>query len=234
MSLVAVLPSIWPEWTDACLASMTSPRLAAFTLLLDNTVENAGVAASWNVGARAVLDSQADWLVIISAAVRFGAPGGADFVEALEEAPAEAWALEAGECPRQRGIGFGWHLIGFRRSTFERVGLFDENFWPAYWEDCDFGHRIRCATPSWQPGPAPLWPKVEIDADLAGFAHGVKLAGIESQPRRLAAYYSEKWGGPPAHEEFCTPFGDPALPLSWWPPQGDPRAVRRPRPERQP
>lgn len=223
MKFVGVLPSIWAEWTDLCVASMDS-TLWNETIVVDNVAPNPnrGVAASWNLGVDALYERDADWLVIISAATRFGSPGGLDFLAHLEDAVGTEWAIEAGECPRQRGIGFGWHLIAFPRLTFDRVGRFDENFWPAYWEDCDFGHRIRCATPAWQPGPDPLWPKVDVDADLEGFAHGVKLAGVESMPHRLAAYYARKWGGPPSAEEYVRPFGDQKLGLDWWPPIAPP------------
>jgi hypothetical protein len=226
VSFVAVLPSIWPEWTELCLASM-SYELLSQTVVVDNAApnRNLGVAASWNVGARILQQQEADWLVIISAAMRFGAPGGRDFLAELDAAPAEAWAIEAGPCPRWPGMGFGWHLIAFRASTFERVGLFDENFWPAYFEDLDFGHRIRCAS-GWAAGEEPMWPKVDVDADLAGFAHGIHLAGVEQDPSGLIRYYSRKWGvppGAPASEVFYTnPFGDPKFPLSYWP-EPDPR-----------
>lgn len=216
MNFVAILPSIWPEWTNLCLDSMSS-RLAAFTIVVDNTVENRGVPASWNIGARYTLETDAEWCVIISAAVRFGEPGGLDFLAALDHAEGGEWAIEAGECANDPTIGLGWHLIGFRRSTFERVGLFDENFFPGYFEDLDFGHRIRCATPSWQEGPDPLWPKVNVDADLAGFAHGKRLAGVDVPIDPLVRYFSRKWGGLVGQTMYDRPFGDPKNDLGYWP-----------------
>lgn len=216
MTFVAVLPSIWPEWTSLCLASMDND-IRNHLLVIDNTVTNRGVARSWNMGVERMRTENAEWLIVVSAAVRFGPPGGLDLVAELDRSGGGEWAIEAGECPRQRGIGFGWHLIAFRSSTFDRVGVFDENFWPAYWEDLDFGHRIRCATPSWQPGPDPIWPKVDVDADLAGFAHGKTLAGVEVPVEPLRSYFARKWGGLAGDEWYDRPFGDPKLGLDYWP-----------------
>lgn len=224
-SFVAVLPSIWPPYTHACVETM-APGLVEHLHVIDNAgLRNLGVAASWNVGARAMYAVEAEWLVIVSAGMRFGSPGGLDFIAALERATGGEWAIEAGACPTDPTYGFGWHLIAFPRRTFDRVGLFDENFWPAYFEDLDYGHRIRCAS-GWELGNDPMWPKVEVDATLASFAHGIHLAGIESDPTALIRYYSRKWGiapGAPDSEVFYTsPFGDPKLGLDFWP-APDPR-----------
>lgn len=223
MTFVAVLPSIFLPYTQTCVASM-GRRFNRYLLVVDNTVRNRGVSAAWNDGVRAMRDRDADWLVIVSAAVRFGKPGGDDFLAHLDDADPDAWAVEAGECPRWPGNGFGWHLIGFRSSTFDRVGTFDENFF-AYWEDCDFGHRIRTAHPQWRPGPDPLWPKVPVDADLASYAHGVKLADAQTHPERLRKQYISKWGGPPAHEVWWRPFNDETKDVRWWPRPPDPRSI---------
>lgn len=216
-SFVAVLPSVLPGWTSQCLDSM-SGELVSHTRVVNNAPPrpNLGVAASWNVGVRDAQALEVEWLVVISAAMRFGNPGGTDFLDALDAAPADAWAIEAGEQPRREGHGFGWHCIAFHLWAFDRVGLFDENYWPAYWEDCDWAYRVRLAC-GWEPGADPIWPKVPLDADLEAYGHGIRFAGIETDPHALQRYYSVKWGGPPAHEEYDHPFGDPRHPLSWWP-----------------
>lgn len=215
MSFVAVLPSIYPPWTQACLDSCRFPR--EHLLLVDNTTENRGVAASWNLGVETVLREGQDWLVILSAAMRFGDAGGLDFLELLEANP-DAWALEAHP-------HFGWHLIGFHRRTLEGVGYFDENFWPAYWEDNDFSYRFALLR-DLIPVTEPFWRKVEVDATLAGYAHGHRLAGVQMDAGNLLAYYVRKWGGAPSEEQFRHPFGDETLDLTWWPDQRPERSIR--------
>lgn len=216
MKYTAILPSIWPEWSKLCVDSM-APSMRGQLVIVDNTNVNLGVAASWNLGVGHMRRNDAEWLIVVSAATRFGPPGGLDFVAHLEAASGDEWAIEAGECPRQPGIGFGWHLIAFPARTFARVGTFDENFWPAYFEDLDFGHRIRCAVPEWTPGPDPIWPKVDVDADLAGFAHGKVLAGVEVPVDPLVRYFSRKWGGLIGETMYDRPFGDPKNGLDYWP-----------------
>lgn len=215
VKLVAILPSVYEAWTDACVASMRGPLLSNLEVF-DNVTRNQGVPAAWNHGVRIMRAREAGWLVLVSAAMRFGPAGGDDFVRHLDDAPREAWAVEAGVQPRHPTHGFGWHLIAFRASTFDRVGVFDENYWPAYYEDNDFGYRIRLATPEWTQG-ALLWPKVDVDADLAGYAHGLRLGGVYVNAAGVAGYYRRKWGGPPSCEEWAHPFNDPRLAVSWWP-----------------
>lgn len=202
MSFVAVLPSIYPIWTDRCLESM-SPAFRENTLVVDNTVTNIGVGASWNIGIDRMEDVDADWLIIVSAATRFGAPGGDDFVQQLDWNP-DAVAVEAGH-------GVGWHLIAFPRKTIQAVGRFDENFF-AYEEDIDYGRRISLALVR-EP---PYWTKVSVDVSIAGFSHGVDLGGVKIDNQRQLGYYAEKWNGPKGQERNSLPFGD--KPIDYWPP----------------
>ena len=48
------------------------------------------------------------------------------------------------------GIGFTslccggeWSAVVFTRRMVNKIGLFDENFYPAYYEDDDYGIRVR-------------------------------------------------------------------------------------------
>ena len=114
----------------------------------------------------------------------------------------DALAVEAAQ-------GIGWHLIAFHRRVFETVGRFDENFWPAYYEDIDFGRRM------WLGFAQQQWPRIHCDVSLAGFSHGVDLGGAVIDNDKLAAYYAEKWGGPKGEETYHRPFGN--RPIHWWP-----------------
>lgn len=202
MSYAAVLPSVYQLWTDRCWSTM-SDELKDNLILVDNTSDNLGVAGSWNLGVNKVLNGQLDWLVIISAAVRFGMPGGKDFIELLD-VKLDRIALEAAH-------GIGWHLIAFRREVFEKVGLFDENFYPAYYEDIDFGRRVSLG---FDLDP-PYWEKVSVDVAIAGFAHGINLGHVQASDKSMLGYYTKKWGDKPGYERWNRPFGDKEL--SWWP-----------------
>jgi hypothetical protein len=232
---VAVIPSIYQPYTDACVAGCKLDNL----IVVDNTVINIGVPASWNIGVRQMYETGADWTIIISASVRFGKPGGLDLVEAMGRYP-DALAVEGGdydcsktsyagawrkfdEKKRTPIDGFGWHLIAVHRRTFDAIGLFDENFWPGYGEDTDFRHRMAVCYEGLLWDFDPLWPRVPIDGRVAYIGHGVDLGkapfhcaksgnGRETQME----YYARKWGGEP-HSEWKYPFNDLDNPLSYWP-----------------
>ena len=216
MNFVAVLPSIHPPYTEKCLAGMSS-ELRDRLMLVDNTERNRGLAASWNLGAQQVLDTGADWLVIVSAAVRFGTPGGLDFLDLLtDHDPAATWVVESSAPVNQ-------HLMAWSRPMLEGVGLADENFFPIYGEDADFSRRVHVAQAE---GRAGWWEKKPVDAWIAMVGHATKLAGVQYDFPRKWGYYVSKWGGQSGHETFARPFDDPGLPLSFWPRPPDPRAVQ--------
>jgi hypothetical protein len=195
------MPSIWHAYTETCLNSMHD-TFNERTLVVDNTGSNRGVPASWNLGIDYMNDERADWLVIVSASCRFSPLGGMDFIAALDDAT----------FPVVEARYVGWHLIAFHRDAIERVGRFDENFFPAYWEDCDYSRRLALAY-DLEP---PYWTKVEVEVTIESFAHGIQLAGVECDPVALAAYYESKWGGPSSAEVFTTPF-DSGKALDYWP-----------------
>ena len=95
---VAVIPSIYQPYTDACVASCKLDNV----VVVDNTVTNLGIAGGWNAGVRAMYERGADWTIIVSAAVRFGAPGGLDLVEAMDANP-DVFCVEADTC-NTRGV----------------------------------------------------------------------------------------------------------------------------------
>lgn len=89
---------------------------------------NLGVAASWNWMLERTLD---EGLVIANDDVSLGPSAFADLVDALATRPfatADGWACfaQSPECTR-------------------RVGWYDENFWPAYYEDNDYALRMHRA-----------------------------------------------------------------------------------------
>lgn len=97
---------------------------------------------------------------------------------------------------------FGVYLQ--RRSFFEQIGEYDEHFWPAYFEDNDYARRIQLASGKTMSVP---------DCGMSHFHSGTLKSYSEQEMQqhhsnfeRLRAYYCQKWGGPPGHEQFKTPF----------------------------
>ena len=133
---------------------------------------NLGVAASWNKLLRAGV-----W-IISNDDVTFGRD---TFTEM-------AAALESGELFVNAG---GWALFGQRPELAERIGFYDERFFPAYYEDTDYLVRMTEAGIS-----------VRSDVLSEPLQH-VQWASAESVPQvngicqKSYATFVEKWGGHP-------------------------------------
>lgn len=210
MSIQWLLPSIDPEFRQACIEGM-SPGVRQRTLLLDNSVHNRGCAVSWNIGRDRALSIGADWLIILSESMRFGDAGGEDFEAELDADEGSAMILGAcdstctevvntgqGFCRR----GYGWHMAAIARKTLELVGRWDEIFWPIYFEDTDYQRRMniaKCDQGKMVTG---------IDAHLAACEHTVAAGFIKSGWPTTLPLYEAKWGGRPGDERFSHPYGN--------------------------
>lgn len=221
--LLVVLPALVPETTDACVASILRPDSSfgippADVLIVDNSRDGfaekyqadgfrywrqpeppyqLGVARSWNVGARAMLEEDRDYLVLLSASMEFGPLLHCSFRWQVEQ----FWGAKVVEAD-----GHSWHLIALHRSCFERVGLFDECFYPAYVEAIDWCYRLRMV--GWEQG----WVRVWVNALSRGVAAHNHLVACPAGP--LLDYYAAKWGGPKGEETWVQPFG--SKPLDYW------------------
>lgn len=90
-------------------------------------------------------------------------------------------------------------------NVFKVIGLFDEKFYPAYFEDCDFSRRIE------------LTPSAEF-FNISGchFSHhhsGTFTDYTDEEMEehhkffaRNKEYFLEKWGGEPGQETYATEF----------------------------
>lgn len=221
MNVQFVLPSIWPPYLEKCLATM-APEVRENTLVIENTLQrNTGIAGAWNRGRKAAIARKADWLVALSATVRFGKAGGMDFVEELSSLT-DVWAAEAAKLDGEK---LSFHFVAFPMRTLIQVGAFDANFWPRDWDDLDYSYRIQLAGGTESPPKVAPWPTIQADVDRETVAHSIHMAGVSGTPELLDRYYRKKWGGPTNHEKFQSPFNSGA-PLSWWPRPPDHRAVQ--------
>lgn len=124
------------------------------------------------------------------------------------------------ESPRV-GVVWGNHgasWFGVTSEAITKVGLWDENFTPAYYEDCDWHYRASLLGV----------PKVH----LAGVSaiHGDENGGsctINSTKDSAGSFakvgvlernlvlYKKKWGGAVGRETFSSPFGDGRPVWAW-------------------
>lgn len=215
--LLTVLPVMLKETADICIGSMLPEDSAAGlsrdeVLIVDNSREgwaeeryglrtyrdpdghNLGVARSWNVGAREVLNRGLDYLVLMSASMRFGPMLHTTWVRQMET----FWGSHLIESE-----GHSWHLIAIHREALERVGLFDGAFYPGYVEADDWITRMVLA------GLPTSWPRAWVNALSQGVAIHVQELSCPWGP--LRDYYAAKWGGPKGEEVFTRPWDSESL-----------------------
>lgn len=101
------------------------------------------------------------------------------------------------------GLDFSCFLI--REETFDTVGLFDENFFPAYAEDNDYHYRIKLlGLPSYGLSDALFYHKNDGSNTKARLVAEGKWQ--DQNYRNCIDYYTRKWGGKPHQERFKIPF----------------------------
>lgn len=116
-------------------------------------------------------------------------------------------------------MGDGYNVFLMTQMALDKAGFLDENFYPAYYEDCDHWRRavlsgvVLISVPGFK----------HIHGEI-GDPHGGSST-VRSDPElnkkngitmmNNYKYYCHKWGGPPAGEVFKTPFNKD-VPMSFW------------------
>ncbi len=185
-------------------------------IVKESAVGNMGVAGSWNQCAKMFPEEQS-WLLINDDA--YFLPGYLEKVCTVARANTEQPIIYLNHSNAY--YCFVWTAFGRKE-----IGEFDENFWPAYYEDCDYKVRLKLkgyggfvyALESFQPIPhgKPTTGGMNYNAMLQG-------CGLLN---RLYWYY--KWGNQSFDiSTYTTPYRDQRLEINqWaWNPQG--RAIRR-------
>lgn len=199
----AVLPFVWQPYRDEF---METCRLEVFEV--DNTVTNLGIMRAHNLGIDRMREDGTEWLVVLSAALRFGPAGGLDFIEHLDRMGGHR-VVEA------KGV-YGWHLIAFHCDTLATIGRWDPHFSPYGFDDIDLSVRYQLA----YGNSGQLWDKVPVDVADAGMGHSIKLAEVDAPAQPRIDYFVKKWGRHPGDGNLPTysrPFGNPGNPIGYWP-----------------
>tara|TARA_R110002167_G_scaffold331293_1_gene537997 strand:+ start:368 stop:1090 length:723 start_codon:yes stop_codon:yes gene_type:complete len=159
-----------------------------------HTQDNSGVAAGWNMIIKDA-PGAAYWMILNDDVVL-----GEGDLEKLDKECKKADPEVSIYMPEHVCLG----MMGLMRNTIKKVGLFDENYYPAYLEDCDFNRRTALSGLRHQQlkgfkciheGSASN-NKDPIFAKLCG------VACIDA----LRPYHVKKWGGEGGKETFFTPY----------------------------
>lgn len=149
-------------------------------IVVDNYVNNRGVAAGWNYGLKKAQKLGYDKFVVSNddIIVTEGQPSllvnnlkDNDFVMSSE----------------------GFALFALTQNCIDQVGYFDENFWPAYWEDGDYHVRIKRAGIR-ETVNTNL--KIDHKRSSTQFFYGEEKRIVShEQFQRNGDYFKAKWGG---------------------------------------
>lgn len=97
-------------------------------------------------------------------------------------------------------LGNGFSSFLLPKTTFEKIGDFDEKFIRAYFEDDDYFYRLKLAQ---QNIIHRAWLSAKI-MERSGSASKKPLLYFYAPENETR--YKQKWGGLPHHEKFKTPF----------------------------
>lgn len=185
-------------------------KLEGGQVILKDYRQNRGLAKSWNEGI--MMSEDADVTIIFNDDITFS-PGDVDLIAKTSvENPRNFIVTCAGwnEVHQARMVLHGLACFAIQKIAIDTVGYFDENFWPAYFEDNDFWRRcilaglshVNCSDTN------------VIHKGSQSIRNSLKLnLQNETTFRANEQYYFSKWGGGPREETFPTPFDNPELDL---------------------
>lgn len=203
------------------MASVDRPVLP---VVINNWDVNSGVSWAWNEGIRRAI--ACEHAVICNDDIVLE-PGTLDaLIDALSDDAVLTSITNSRDCDPWEGTreGADYSCFAIKVKPFIlEMGLFDENFVPAYFEDNDMDIRLRLAgRRSVQVGAARAHHEGSV---TQGFHQN---APVVTGPMFLEnqTYFVQKWGGTPGETTFSTPYNDPALTIKDWKPGYKERVVR--------
>ena len=105
--------------------------------------------------------------------------------------------------------GLAYSCFGISDRCITELGYFDETFYPAYFEDCDYARRMLLAGKE-----ITKIPKCDYFHAHSATMHYYSHAELQVHHTNFAknqAYYIKKWGGLPGKEIFNIPFNGKVL-----------------------
>lgn len=198
---------------EACLKSIERSSMVAKVTVIDNGGQlpelspsvdfsiytpnrNLGVAGSWNW----LIDTIAEPLLICNDDIEFGEHDIKAFYDTYQTSPAGLLYTDNLDFLNM----FSCFMV--RPETIQAIGTFDEAFYPAYFEDCDYFRRMLLDHIPWQSVPTNI--KHTPSSTLEAYTPA-QMGEHHRQFRKNQDYYIRKWGGMPEKETYLVPFNRP-------------------------
>ena len=164
------------------LSFMNHPKVTIF-----KEPKNLGVAGSWNKGIKhSFTNTSAEFVIVLNDDIVFGKT-----LQDLQNI--EKFLLEIESTFFVSG--FYWSVFLISKNIFSLVGEFDEQFYPAYFEDNDYHHRMKKISSISYRNTHELNPKIMRNSQTTQKDPSLNRNFSENQLK-----YINKWGGPPLEE----------------------------------
>lgn len=170
-----------------------------------SSTRHLGVSGTWNEIIKfAFIDCEFDVVIIVGSDTEMAEGFLEGFIKEYEEQN-----LELGLTREHK-----WNCFALSSKCYETVGEFDLNFFPAYYEDNDYLHRVKLSgLPYAYIGDSSLFKhygSATINLDYKAKVANNVTFGMNGR------YYLKKWGGLPNGEIFKSPYGKPELGVKDW------------------
>ncbi len=191
-----LLPSLWmykKDFPNTKLwildnGNQNLPRnLLPFNYIIND--ENIGVAASWNVLCEKIFETS-DYALILNDDIYLG--------KNEREIHALLDARKFKDCFIRATPD--WCAFLIPKKIWEKIGKFDESFFPAYYEDKSYEYRMKLNG---------IIPKITPDLNPVIYKSSQtleKMPSILEGSKKNKEIYINMWGGIPTKEKFKTPF----------------------------
>jgi len=167
------------------------PKSFTSTHRLHRPSKNLGVAGSWNyMMQKAFVEDNIDYLLMLNDDIVLGKTLQ-QILNIIKSNP----AVDLFVCSRQ------WSVFLLSKKIIDKVGYFDEKFFPAYYEDNDYYYRGKLIGAEIITRVTQLNPKIYRASQTIK-----KDPELEKGSPKNHEYYKKKWGGSPREEKFKTPF----------------------------
>ena len=194
--------------------SLKSNKYQLRYYIIDNSGFNNGVAKSWNMGIKKAIDDGIDTFIISNDDIEIHNDHLDRFIDlflnqkkyglisGIRECDYDPLTVEKEIFDNELGPDFAFFILS--KKTYEKVGKFDEKFYPAYFEDGDFNYRCKLL-------------KIKTGkASHCIFSHGISSSIfllpehqkilVEQGFVANSFRYIEKWGGGVHSEIYKNPY----------------------------
>ncbi len=162
-------------------------------IYLETPGRNLGVAASWNKHMKHAFEEKGcDYVLILNDDIVLGHTK--EEVQEVIASRAEPYLLTG---------TFYWSTLLISKACYEDIGGFDENFYPAYYEDNDYARRLNLS----EMGSVRYGQDPRLDPVVKRNSMTIKKdPDVNKLFNKNKKYFHTKWGGYPGKEVYTIPF----------------------------